>query len=243
MQRKSSSERLADAMAQTRRQWEMKRRAEEQVDAGQAARPAQPGFTIAISREAGANGSLIARALGQHLGWPVYDHELLHQVAQEMGLQADLLAQVDEKRKSWVQESLESLGATSTVSERGYVKHLLTTLLTLAAHGECIIVGRGAAQVLPAATTLRVRLVGPLANRIETIRQRYGVSQQEAAQRVKEADAERTRFVKDHFQKDPTDAGLYDVVLNSSRFTFPECTAIIMDVLHRLEAHQASPAR
>src|SRR5262249_41409867 len=50
------------------------------------------------------------------------------------------------------------------------------TLLSRAAHGECIIVGRGAAQVLPPKTTLRVRMVGPLQDRITATQHRYHCS-------------------------------------------------------------------
>ena len=37
---------------------------------------------VAISREAGAAGAIVARLVGEHLGWEVYDRNLLDQVAQ-----------------------------------------------------------------------------------------------------------------------------------------------------------------
>ena len=43
-------------------------------------------FSIAISRDSGANGHLIARAVGARLDWPVYDKELVSRIAGEMGL-------------------------------------------------------------------------------------------------------------------------------------------------------------
>ncbi len=61
----------------------------------------------------------------------------------------------------------------------------MTTLLSLGAHGECIIVGRGSAQVLPSATTLRVRLVAPLRDRASIISQRFGIGLDEAGRREK----------------------------------------------------------
>ena len=124
-------------------------------------REAQP-FTIAVSRDSGANGHLVARAVGARLNWPVYDQELLRRVADDMGLRARMLESFDEKRTNWLQESLAGF-ATSvpTVHSSAYVHHLIETLFSLAAKGECVILGRGAAQILPALTTLRVRLVGP----------------------------------------------------------------------------------
>jgi len=81
-----------------------------------------------------------------------------------------------------------------------------------------------------------VRLVGPVAGRTEVVRQRLGVSAEEAGRWVAETDAERSRFVKDYFGKDPPDPRLYDLVLNSARFSVPECAELIIETLRRLQA-------
>ncbi len=44
---------------------------------GNALGPDAPGPMIAVSRQVGARGATVARAVGARLGWPVYDHELL----------------------------------------------------------------------------------------------------------------------------------------------------------------------
>jgi cytidylate kinase len=226
MDQKSSSARLAEAVAKTRRRWQTQREAE--VVAG-ATVPLSPSpFTIAITREAGAKGSVIAAAIAEKLGWPVYNRELLEHIAKEMQVDKSLLEEVDEKHKGWVRECLESILAVPAVSASSYFHYLLQTLLTLAAHGECVIVGRGAAQVLPAATTLRVRLVGPVADRIQVIRRRRGVSPEEAKHWIDNVDAERARFVREHFLKDPNDSRFCDLTLNSSRFSVGQCAEIII---------------
>jgi cytidylate kinase len=238
MEPKSSSARLAEAMERTRRRWLAQTRAE--TDTLPPLAPAPPAFTIAISREAGASGPTIARAVGEKLGWPVYDRELLQQIAEEMGLRTSLLKSVDEKRKGWFQGCLDKIFSVPTVNESQYFRHLTETLLSLAAHGECVIVGRGAAQLLPAATTLRVRLVGPVAERTEAIMGRFDLSRDEAARWIEKTDAERNRFVRDHVHKDPSDARLYDLVLNSQRFSVAECADLIIEALHRLQAHASA---
>src|SRR5438132_7288211 len=48
--------------------------------------PTSPPLTIALMREAGSQGSQIARAVGAQLDWPVYDQELLNLIAQDRGL-------------------------------------------------------------------------------------------------------------------------------------------------------------
>lgn len=233
MDPKSSSERLAEAMAHARRHWDTSRKTEPREVV--PLRPAPAAFTVAISREAGANASPIARAVGTLLDWPVYDQELLQAIAGQMRVRADLLQSVDEKHRTWLQECIDAIGATPAVTQGGYVRHLVEVLLALAALGDCVIVGRGAAQVLPAATTLRVRLVGPREERIARIERRFGISHDEAARWVHKTDQDRVLFVRDHFHKDPTDPSAYDLVLNSMRFSVPECAELILDALRRLQ--------
>jgi cytidylate kinase len=230
---KSSSERMAEAMERARRQW----RARGKGEAAQTAPAQSPAaFTIALSREAGAKGSLVARAVGEHLGWVVYDRELVQHIAADLGVRTSLVESVDETHRNWLSECLDSLAPAAAVSENTYARHLVETLLSLGAHGGCVIVGRGAAQVLPADATLRVRLVGPVKDRVKVVCQRYGLSDEEAKHWVEKTDRERDRFVKDHFQKDPADPRGYDLVLNSSRWGVSECAGLIIEALRRMQA-------
>jgi cytidylate kinase len=235
MDHSSSSERLVEALGRVLQHWETRPKAEA-GRLGGSRRSSRP-FTIALSREAGARGTATAREVGARLAWLVYDHELLERIAQEMKLRSSLLASVDEKRVSWLQECVEAFASVAAVSGAAYVRRLSETLLSLAAHGECVIVGRGAAQVLPAETTLRVRLVAPVAWRVEAVAGKFGVAREDAARRVETTDRERVRFVKDHFHKDPIEPTQYDLILNASRFSVGACADLIVEALHRLQAH------
>lgn len=230
---KTSSERMAEVVARARRRWQNQQRMP--LSAEVLYPPAPRGFTIAISREAGANGSAVGRLLGERLGWPVYDYELVERIAGDMGLRSELLESVDEKRMSWLQEFAESFTSAGSVTESAYVRHLVETLLTLAMHGECIIVGRGGNVVAPPETTLRVRLIAPLCERIATVRKRRNVSFEEAQRWVEKTDRERAHFIKEHFNKEADALHLHDLVLNTARFSLEGCTEIIIDALHRMQ--------
>jgi len=224
-----SVERLAAALDLNCRDLLRKRRAAE----GLPGYP--PAFTVAISRDAGAGGTAIARAVGERLGWPVYDRELLQRVAEGMGLRPEQLEKVDERHKGWLQQCLEFFVTSPPVAGDAYACRLAEALLSLAARGECVIVGRGAAQVLPAESTLRVRLVGPFPARVRAVQRRHGASAEEAERRVAATDSEWRRFVQEYFHKDPSDAGLYDLVLNSARFTAGQCVDFIVEALQRFQ--------
>jgi cytidylate kinase len=194
-------------------------------------------FTIALSREAGVPGTTIAREVGGRLGWTVYDHELLERIAAALGVRTQLLESMDMKRVSWLRECVEAFASVRAVSESAYVRHLIETVFSLAEHGECILVGRGTAQILAnAATTLRVRLIAAREDRISTTAQRLGMTRGEAARHIDRVEQERIRFVKDHFLKDPTDPQNYDLVLNCSRFSPFACADLIVESVHRLRS-------
>jgi cytidylate kinase len=224
---------MIEAAEKVLQQWETRRKLEAE---GKRTGPTSGPFTIALSRESGARGTSTAREVGARLGWTVYDHELLERIAQEMKLRTSLLASVDEKRVSWLQECMCAFSSVPSVSRSAYVHHLIETLLSLATHGECVVVGRGAVQILPMETTLRVRLVAPLEWRIAAMGKKLGISKEDAARQVETIDRDRVCFVWDHFRKDPTDPRQYDLVLNSSRFSVGQCADLIVEALRRRQA-------
>jgi len=199
-----------------------------------------PRFTIALSREAGTHGTQIANEVANRLGWLVYDRELLEKIAQEMGIRTSLLESVDEKRMGWLQECIQEFMSVPTVTASAFTKHLIQTVLALGAHGDCVIVGRGASFLLPLESTLRVRLVAPLEHRITVKSQQLGISPQEASAQIEGTDRNRIKFVRDHFQKDTTDPHHYDLVLNTLTFSVVECADLILEALNRRQKVAAS---
>lgn len=211
------------------------------VSREESAAPSPP-FTIALAREAGAPGTTVAHEVGRRLGWQVYDHELLEQIAREHNLRVSLLESLDERRQSWLVEVMESFAQARHVGESAYAHHLRETLLALGAHGCCVIVGRGAAQLLPAATTLRVRLIGAPEDRVAYAMRHRDLSRREAEKWVEATDRGRIAFIKDHFLKDPADLRQYDLILNISRWPVMECADLIVDALGRLTSRPARGA-
>lgn len=202
--------------------------------------PPLPGWaegpTIAISRQVGARGTTIARVVAARLGWPVYDNELLERLATEMQVARKELECRDEKTASWLAERFTLFAGDGVLSDGNLRHHLMRVLFALACKGHSVIVGRGAAHALPAATTLRVRLIGSLEDRCVWMARKLGVSPEQALRLVQRGDRERNRFVKVHFHRDPTDALQYDLVLNSSRFEDDEAAELIIRALQPIQA-------
>src|SRR4051794_17776743 len=66
-------------------------------------------LTVALSREAGARGSTIARRAGRKLGWQVYDQELLEFMSQDATVGYTLVEQLPPAAGAWVEAHLERL--------------------------------------------------------------------------------------------------------------------------------------
>jgi cytidylate kinase len=231
MHRNSALERLVDRAG---RHWDASRRSAPASPA--SPHPAAHPFTIALSREAGTPDLAVAEELGRRLHWPVYGHELLERIAEDMGLRASLLEGTDERRRrmSWFSESLESLLQLPPVSHSAYVHRLIEIVIALGVHGECIIVGRGAAHILPPETSVRVRLVAPRKERVGVLARQLGIPAAEAARKVEMLDRERSRFVRDHLLKDTTDPAAYDLVLNAGRFSIGQLAGLVEEALGRM---------
>jgi hypothetical protein len=223
----TNSERLSSALVRSMEHRRASRRPLSD-DATQAPCP----LTIAFSREVGSHGDAVARAVGRRLEWEVFDHELLELIAGDLKVRVKLLEDVDERHVSWLQETIESICAVGAIREGTYVKHLVEAILSLAARGRCVIVGRGASLILPAGTTLRVRAIAPLADRIATIARDRGLSRQEAAAHLAQKDRERMEFLRQHFPHDPSDAAHFDLVVNTAELPVEECATVVIDALH-----------
>src|SRR3982751_6828081 len=79
---------------------------------GRMAVGAGPIRLITISREYGAGGSELGALLGESLGWPVLDHELVRQLAARLSCEEGEVVAMDEHAPSF----LERLAAVAVVT-------------------------------------------------------------------------------------------------------------------------------
>jgi cytidylate kinase len=200
-------------------------------------------FTVTISREVGALGTAVGHEIGQRLEWPVYDQEIINKIAEEMGKPSTHVRGVDEKHFNWLEECLAGLLSDYHVNPTSYLKHLIGTVRALGLKGKCVIVGRGANFILPPETTLRVRLIAELKDRIKVIGRLRGISDAEAARWIEKTENDRVRFVQATFGKDLANPLHYDLVLNTSRLSAAECADTVINTLHGMMKRNEAAAR
>jgi len=181
-----------------------------------AAEQLPAGLTIALSREAGSRGASIAQRIGRKLGWQVYNQELIEYIAQEGVLTEGVHANLTPAAAHWAEDRLQGLLRDGAMSDHASVVGVARVVLALAAQGEVLLVGRGAGLVLPRETTLHVRILAPLQDRIAYMSQWLRLTVEQAAEQVRLRDSRRAEFLKTHFRREPNDIYQYDLLLNSS---------------------------
>lgn len=192
-----------------------------------AARMAPMGLAVAVSREAGARGGTIARLAAEKLAWQVYDQELLEYTAQNPVIRQGMMNDLAPACVDWASHRLKELERTCGLSANPDVRHLAEVILALGAQGQVVLIGRGAGCVLPRETTLSVRVVAPLRERVAYMGQSMRMSSADAAELVRQRDERRAEFVQAHFRRAPADVHQHDLVLNSSLLGEDGCAELI----------------
>jgi cytidylate kinase len=184
-------------------------------------------LTIAISREAGSRGSSIASRAGQKLGWQIFNQEVLEYIAQEGAFRQGIVDNLTPAAARWADEHLQRLLREQNLSQHPSIIDLARIILALGAQGEVILVGRGAGCILPAESTLHVRTVAPLPDRVAYFSQWLRLTEEEAAEQVRLRDGRRSEFIAAHFHRQPTEVYQYDLVLNTSLLGEELCADLI----------------
>ncbi len=186
------------------------------------------GLTIAITREAGAHGTTIAQRAGAMLGWQVYSQDLLEYIAQEGTFRQDVLDHLPASAAVWVADQLNRLLKEQNLSRNPSILDLAHMVLSLGAQGEVVLLGRGAGCILPPRSTFHVRLIAPLPDRVAYMSQWLRLTEEEAAEQVRQRDSRRADFIATHFHRKSQDVHQYDMVLNTSFLGEERCAAIIV---------------
>lgn len=198
------------------------------------------GLTVAISREAGARGGSIARAVGQMLGWQVLDQELFDFLASDSVARADMLAEIPESAREWATRRFAEFTREHGIDAASPLGELAYLTLHLAARGDTVLIGRAAGFLLPAASTVHVRIVAPVEQRIAYLGQWLRLTHDEAAHELQSRDQRRTAMLRQLTGHDAREATAYDLVLNSDRLGLETCAELITQTVR---AKQFEPDR
>jgi cytidylate kinase len=182
---------------------------------------------ITVCMEAGSGGSLVAQGVAEHLGFDLFHRQIIQAIAESGHLDPGVLAAMEKERFSGVQDFIASLLNDRYLWPGVYLDHLDKVVHAIEKRGGAVIVGRGANVILSPAKILSVKVVAPLAVRIQNISRAYKVTEEAARKRIVHRDSRREAFVKKSFHVDMADIHNYDVILNTGKATIEEAVDVV----------------
>ncbi len=196
---------------------------------------------ITISRQFGAGGSEVAERVAKALGWHLVDNELVEQVASRAGMTAAEVAQREERAPSFVERLTRTLaaqnpelvppqgGTVRDMEESSLVRITERVVSDLARQGSVVFVGRAAPAVIGLqADALHVKLIAARASRAERVRERFGLSAEEALEQLDEVDQRRARYHKEYYHRNWSDPVNYHLIINTGLLGLDGAAEIIL---------------
>lgn len=182
---------------------------------------------ITVEREYGSRGAEFAHHLANRLGWKLVDHCLVEEVARKAGVSKKLAERCDERLDPWTYRfgkafwhgSIERLPAVSDSevfdSER-MVEFVREYLAEVAAEGNCVVLGRGAASILSKTPgAFHIFIYASMARKIRWFEEQFPQQARDAEQEILATDRRRAAYIRRYYQQDWTDRRLYHLMMNS----------------------------
>jgi cytidylate kinase len=182
---------------------------------------------VTISREPGSGGRIVAQNLADRLGFEVFHQEVLHEMAKRAEVSEQLLATLDERGLSILEDWISSLVDDRHLWPDQYLQHLMNVIGTIGKHGRSVVIGRGANFILPPEQRFRVRITAPQRLRIKNVARDFNLSPDEAKRRVIKTESNRKAFIRKYFNADIADPTNYDLVINTETLTADNAVDVI----------------
>ena len=221
---------------------------------------------ITISRQFGAAGVPVGRALAERFGAELLDRAIVAQVAVRAGIPEQELESYDERLPSLWQRVASALATSShepdapavpypdhlapmSVHER-LVEITRSVIEEAAERGNAVILGRGAAFILGKRPgTLHVQLhasldarVRYLLSRVEQIPLEARPEEKSLRELCRSIDAERAAYVRRLFNADWLDATWYDLAVDTGRLGVARTVDLIESVARSATEAAQKPA-
>jgi cytidylate kinase len=182
---------------------------------------------VTIEREYGSGGAEIAQQLAVRLGWKLWDQALTDEIARVMDCPSRTVEEHEERRdslqyrlfKSFMRGSFEgSLNAPRMkLVDADCIRQVARqVVLTAAAQGDGVIVGRGSAYYLhDRADALHVFVYAPFEEKVRRLRAR-GKTESEAIELAENVDRERAEYIRKYFDVEWPTRHFFHLMINST---------------------------
>jgi cytidylate kinase len=178
---------------------------------------------ITISRQLAALGDETAQELAKLLEYRFVNKQILEERIKSYGVVGRKLEKYDERKPSFL--------ASLSQDRDDYLHYLKIAMLTEAAEGSCVFIGRGAAAIfrnMPG--VISVFLMAPLEIRVERVKSYFHCDDKRARQIIEQGDHDRIGFHRFFFDMDWKDPANYHLCLNTGYLPPSLCANMIKDL-------------
>ncbi len=194
---------------------------------------------VALSASYGAGGSRVGPALAERLGVPFVDRAIPFAVSARLEVDVEAAERHDERVGARGLERVlrgfigQDVGAPLPIAPEGLLdedfrRATEEVLLTQAATGQGVILGRGATIVLrDRPHVLRARLDGPPQRRAAQAATLGGIELEEAERTVERLDRAHADYTRRFYDFDIRDYALYHLVLDSTALRLDVCVELL----------------
>ncbi len=182
---------------------------------------------VSVSREYGTGGHRVAEKVAEDLGLPLYNRNILDEIAAEKEMKMDHLEKFDEKPRN-VLLSRTVMGRTNSMEEN-LAQMQFEYLRKKADSGESfVVVGRCSETVLADREGLvSVFVTGRRESKIRHVMEVFGITESEAASKIERHDRDRRMYHNSHCHFKWGDSRNYDLCISASRLGLEGLAEII----------------
>jgi CMP/dCMP kinase len=191
---------------------------------------------IAITQHLGTRGELLGRTLADRLGYRFMNvQDIIDEASKTYKITPELLVIVDERRPHFWERLKTDTARFIPIFKAVLLKHM--------AEDRLVVIGRSVAQILPDFNCgLRLRLAGPLAERVKEVAAEEKLTAAVAERRVREYDREVRARIQALFEADIEDPSAHHMTLNTFTMPMPLLVALVAASVAEID-REATPAQ
>ncbi|MBR4713657.1 MAG: cytidylate kinase-like family protein [Paludibacteraceae bacterium] len=199
-------------------------------------------IVISIGRQFGAGGRRVGQALAKELGIAYYDKELIMEAAKEFGFAPVFFEENDEKSASFAGNVLQwmesfvtnGMGSKNYLSQDTLFEMQSEVVRKVAEKHSCVIVGRCSDYVLrDYPNCVSVFLHSSDEDRIRRIRERSGLTEEEAISKMRMQDKKRAAYYNFYSSKTWGESATYTLSIDVSSIGVEQTVQLIMFYLRQ----------
>ena len=210
--------------------------------------------TITIARQMGSGGAYVGQRIAKHFQLRYVDREVLRLAAESLGVD-EAAVEANRERLTSIWERIFSPlklfppdgpytpPPARTFTDEELFRRQVAALKLIAAREDCVILGYGAAHVLPAHRRMvNLYFHAPIRFRLRRVMQLYQLTDiADAGRMIRESDEMRRRYFTQMTGKDWSCADNYHLCINTSLFPLEELAErLILFIERKLKADEAA---